>query len=425
MKVLLDTVGCRLNQSEIEYMARQFLAAGHTLTDDPGQADCVVINSCAVTNLAVVDSRKKARQAARAGAKQVVVTGCWATLNPQEVLAMGQVNRAVSNADKLSLVPRLLGVNEEVLNTREVARRPLPGRHFRTRAFIRAQDGCENFCTFCITRVARGKAVSVPAEHVMADIRAALESGAREIVLSGVNLGFWGRDLQPPRRLVDLIEMAANLNPGRLRLSSLEPWDMDEGIIRLMAEGRLCRHLHLPLQSGSAQILRRMGRRITTEEYTRWVDKIRAACPQVALTTDIMVGFPGESLELFEESLDFVRRMNFAAGHVFVFSPRPGTPAAGFPGVLTGDVGKLRSQQMRAVLAESSRRYRESFVGQEVKVLWESVKPEGEGNWQLRGLTDNYLQVSAAGGRAMWNEFSLVKITGLNRDGLNGQIVAE
>jgi threonylcarbamoyladenosine tRNA methylthiotransferase MtaB len=384
----------------------------------------VVINSCAVTNQAVVDSRKKARQAAHAGAKQVVVTGCWATLNPQEVLALGQMNLAVPNADKLNLVPQLLGLEKDTLNTREVARQPLPGKHFRTRAFIRAQDGCENFCTFCITRVARGKAVSMPAERVIADIQAALESGAREIVLSGVNLGFWGRDLQPARKLVDLIEMAADLNPGRLRLSSLEPWDMDEGIIHLMAEGRLCRHLHLPLQSGSAQILRRMGRRITPQEYRQWVEEIRAACPQAALTTDIMVGFPGESLELFEESLEFVRSMNFAGGHVFVFSPRPGTPAAGFPGLLTGDVGKLRSQQMRAVLAESSRCYRQSFVGQEVIVLWESAKPAGEGAWQLKGLTDNYLQVSAVGKRAIWNEFSLVKITGLNRDGLNGDIVA-
>lgn len=393
MKVFFDTVGCRLNQAEIEQMAAQFRAAGHTILESAQGADIVIVNSCAVTAAAASDSRQKARQASKAGASEVIFTGCLATLHPDEDQIEG-VTRTVPNSSKMT-IPSLILDEAELLDLETPARKPLPGARKRTRAFIKAQDGCDNYCTFCVTRLARGKSISVEKEEILQEVLAATAGGTHEVVLSGVNLGSWGRDKASGERFPDLVKfLLEHSQIDRIRFSSLEPWDLDDNFFDLWQDPRICRHLHLPLQSGSARVLRRMARKIDPQSYRELVRQARNAVQDLALTTDIIVGFPGETEEEFKESLEFVREIGFSGGHVFRFSAREGTAADKFPGKVDGRTASMRSRQMRQVLEDSASDYADGFSGKELTVLWETSHQIGEKKWQLHGLTDNYLEVS-------------------------------
>ena len=423
MKIFLDTIGCRLNQSEIETYARQFRAVGHSIVADPAEADLAVINTCTVTAAAAADSRKKIRGAARAGTAEVVVTGCWSTLNSQAAAALPGVGHVVPNSGKDALVAAILGIQPGDIDLESVAREPIPGARLRTRAFIKVQDGCDNRCTFCVTTVARGSGRSQSEQAVLADVRAALRGGAQEVVLTGVHLGSWGRDFASPRHLRDLVEVILReTDIPRLRLSSLEPWDIEAGFFSLWEEERLARHLHLPLQSGCAATLRRMARKTTPGAFTELVEAARAAIPDAAITTDVITGFPGESEAEFAESLAFVRQIGFAGGHVFTYSARPGTAAAQMPNQVPHPVRKTRNAQMRAAFSEASLAYRTRFLGQSLPVLWERATPVGTESWIMSGLTDNYLRVSALAHKRIWNQIALVELTGLTERGMAGQI---
>jgi len=421
MKIYLDTIGCRLNQAEIEQYARQFRLAGHTLVPNPEQADLAVVNTCAVTSAAVSDSRQKIRQLARHGVRQIAVTGCWSTLNPAEAAALAGVRQVIPNLQKDRLVPDLLQVSLPEFDPQSTGRQPIPGARLRTRAFIKVQDGCNNRCTFCVTALARGPGRSRPIPAVLADIRAAID--AREIVLTGVHLGSWGQDLLPPSPLCRLVEaILKETEAPRLRLSSLEPWDLQAGFFHLWQDPRLCRHLHLPLQSGCAATLRRMARKTTPESFAALVAAARLAIPDVAITTDIITGFPGESEAEFQESLAFVRQMHFAGGHVFTYSARPGTAALRLPDQVPHPLRKERNACMRAVFAEASQAYQSAFIGQVMPVLWESAAGLGEDGWEMSGLTGNYLRVNARSSRSLWNQITPVRLSALTPDGLFGQV---
>ncbi len=421
MKVFLDTIGCRLNQSEVESMAQQFRAAGHQIVASAGEADLAVINTCAVTSEAAVDSRQKIRAAARLGARQVIVTGCWATLQPAEAAALPGVQRVIPNAQKQTLVADVLGVLPETFDLEPLAREPLPGLHRRTRAFIKVQDGCDNACTFCITTVARGKARSRPIPEVLRDIQSALAGGRREIVLTGVHLGSWGAEWgQHLRHLVRAI--LEHTDTPRLRLSSLEPWDLDEAFFRLWENPRLMPHLHLPLQSGSASVLKRMARKTTPQQFRRLVQAARAVLPEIAITTDVIVGFPGETEDEFTETVDFVRQIAFAGGHVFTYSSRPGTAAARMSGQIPPQVRKQRNAQLREVFQGLAHAYRRQFLERRMIVLWETVSERNDWGWQMEGLTGNYLRVRAVAPSPRWNEMDWVELTELTDDGLRGVI---
>jgi threonylcarbamoyladenosine tRNA methylthiotransferase MtaB len=423
MKVYLDTVGCRLNQAEIERFARQFRAAGHTLVAAPEEADLAVVNTCAVTAAAVADSRQKVRQVSRLGAGQVVVTGCWATLRPQEAAALDGVQRVVANLEKDDLVSQALGLPSESFDLGPVERQPLPGARLRTRAFIKAQDGCDNRCTFCVTTLLRGPGRSRPIPEILADIHAA--SDANEIVLTGVHLGSWGQDLPGDLRLRHLVQaVLEHTDTPRLRLSSLEPWDLDEDFFRLWEDPRLCRHLHLPLQSGSAATLRRMARKTTPLSFARLVAAARSVMPDVAFTTDVIAGFPGESQAEFSQSLEFVCGLVFAGGHVFTYSPRPGTAAARMPDQVPLAVRKERNAQLREVFAQAAQAYQTAFLGQVLPVLWESAASLGPQGWEMSGLTGNYLRVNAYAPRGLWNQITPVHLTGQAETHLVGNILS-
>ena len=423
MNVYFDTIGCRLNQSEIEIMAAQFRRAGHIVVEDAGKADLVVVNTCAVTSAAASDSRQKIRQAAHKGASQIIATGCWATLEPQAALNLPGVENVVLNENKDNLVSDFLHITPLIFDLEPLAREPLPGDHLRTRAFLKVQDGCDNFCTFCITKVARGKGVSRPLAEVMVDVKNALDGGVKEIVLTGVHLGSWGKDIDHTLHLRDLIEkILKETNVQRLRLSSLEPWDLGESFFSLWEDSRLCPHLHLPLQSGSGTILKRMARKTTPEKYMRIVLDARAVVPYMAITTDMIVGFPGETEAQFEESMEFVRQVNFAGGHIFPFSARPGTAAATYEHQIPKAIRKRRSAAMRAVFAEMTHQYQSAYLGKTAEVLWESGEQMPDGRWLMKGLTGNYLRIAIKSPFNLANQITKTKLTAFSEHGLNGEI---
>jgi threonylcarbamoyladenosine tRNA methylthiotransferase MtaB len=421
MKIYLDTVGCRLNQAEIESMARQFRAAGHEITATPQGADLAVINTCMVTARAASDSRGKIRQIARAGAAQIIATGCWATLQPEQAGGLPNVVRVVPNDHKDALVAEFLNLQSPRYDLEPIAREPLPGPRHRTRAFIKVQDGCDNRCTFCITTLARGKGRSRSIGDVISDIQFALSGDSKEIVLTGVHLGSWGQDLGSHLR--DLVQaILCETCVSRLRLSSLEPWDLDQEFFSLWKDPRLCQHLHLPLQSGCAATLKRMARKTSPESFRDLVGAAREIMPDVAITTDMITGFPGETESEFRESLDFVREINFAGGHVFSFSPRPGTGAARMREQVGPDVKKRWNHILRDVFEESAKAYRSKFIGQTLPVLWESTTNLGAVGWQLEGHTGNYLRVRAAAPSPRWNEVQRVELKETLEQGLRGEI---
>ncbi len=424
MKIYLDMIGCRLNQSEIEIMARQFTAAGHSLVSDPGEADLAVVNTCTVTAAAAADSRKTIRRLSRNGVERIIATGCWSSMHPDQARNLPGITGIVSNAEKDTLVANLLGLEQELFDQEPLERIIIPGRRLRTRAFIKAQDGCRHHCAFCITTIARGDSRSISPEIVLSDIRAAVRGGAQETVLTGVQLRSWGKDLDPPLELHDLVlAILKDTKVPRLRLSSIEPWDITPSLIDLIKEERVARHLHLPLQSGSADVLRRMARANTPGQYEELVNQIRRVISDIALTTDIMTGFPAETDDEFRESLDFIYLMNFAGGHVFTYSAREGTPAENFPNQVVHQVRKERNARIRDLFKKAAVKYRKQFVGTELITLWEQVDTLEDNNHKAIGLTDNYLRVEASAYPDVWNTFSTVRITGINPNGVQGEIV--
>lgn len=425
MKIYLDTVGCRLNQSEIERMALEFRQAGHTVVGSMAEADMVVVNTCAVTSQAASDSRQKLRQAARLSPDmQIVATGCWATLDPQAAGEVSTYSRVVPNDDKDHLASNVLGMDLSAMDLSHLEREALPGARHRTRAFIKVQDGCDAHCTFCVTRVARGPSRGQLVDRVLTDIRSALEGGAHEIILSGVQLGSWGKHFPEPSDVKTLIRrVLAETGVDRLRLSSIEPWDLDRDFFRLFEDPRLCRHLHISLQSGCASTLKRMGRPNTPDEYMERLGWAREIDPDFSITTDVITGFPGETAEEFQQSVDFIRRAGFSGGHVFPYSERPGTPAVKLAGQMPSRERKKRAVDVRAVLEESAGQFARQLVGKRGRVLWETSTPEAD-VFRLEGFCEAYIRVSARSPRDSINVVDTVALTGLDGFGLTGEIIS-
>lgn len=420
MKIYLDSIGCRLNQSEIEHLASQFVKAGHELVAAVDLADLVVVNTCAVTGKAVADSRQAIRRAGKNFAVQIVATGCWTTLEPEAVASLPGVNRVVLNTEKDYLVEKTLGI----LLPAHLQRQAIPGHRFRTRAFLKVQDGCDNHCTFCVTRLARGVPKSQDTETVLAEIDLAVSQGIKEVVLTGVHLGSWGKDFDSPSHLRVLLEsILKKTTIERLHLSSLEPWDLDDEFFALWTDSRLCKHLHLPLQSGSPTVLRRMARKVTPESYLDLVRLARKYAPDLAITTDVIVGFPGETEQEFQETCRLAQTVQFAGGHVFAFSPRPGTAAGKLTDCVPTALIKQRSRVLRLIFEELGNRYRAQSIGKTQPVLWESARQIESGGYTLSGLSDHAIRVEADAEMNLWNQISPVLLSELNRDGMKGKIV--
>ncbi len=416
--VYLTYLGCRLNESEIEELAWRFVAHGHRVVDKPSEADLCVVNTCTVTGEAGRKSRQLVRRVARLNpGVQIAVTGCHATVDPDDVRRLPNVAWVVHNAEKERLADLVTGADRP--DHAPIARHLGPGTLGRTRAFVKVQDGCDNRCAFCIATLARGDGRSRPLDQVVTEVQGLVAAGYQEVVLTGAHLGSYGRDRGEADGLRRLVEaLLVRTNVPRLRLSSLEPWDVSLGFFDLWADSRLCRQLHLPLQSGCDAILRRMARRTTTGDFADLVVAARARIPDLALTTDIIVGFPGETEAAFDESYRFVETMRFARLHVFPFSPRPGTAAARMSDQVPPDVRAARSRAMRWLGAQQERAFHGEFLGRTLPVLWEMSKDDGL--W--RGHTDNYLTVTTACSTPLANRITPTRLVELMAQGLRGEV---
>ena len=436
MKIYLNSIGCRLNHSEIETLARQLLASGHEITDDPAVADKVVINTCAVTSEAARDARRDSRRIHKQNPDaEIVLTGCYATLEPEKLASLDGVAadklQVVVNSQK-SEIARRLDPNAR-LELPEYEQEPIMrqfhgGTVSHTRAFIKVQDGCANKCTFCITTVARGESQSRHLGDIISEIRTLHQAGYQEAVLTGVHLGSYGADFGNGVDIATLVESILEKTAiPRLRLSSLEPWDIPPDFFKLWGAsgGRLLPHLHMPLQSGSDTVLRRMARKTRRDSFRELADAARADIPDLNLTTDIIVGFPGESDAEFEESLDFVREIGFSRLHAFPYSPRPGTAAAGMPDQLSKQIKKERMQSMLALGKALGEKFHAGYAGKTVNVLWESVVGADEDGLRLSGYTDNYMRMMAHGPQTYINQIIPARIHTVRPDGVSGVLVPE
>lgn len=423
--VALTTLGCKVNQADSDEWVRQFGARGYEIVDFDQTADAYVVNTCTVTHVADRKSRQLLRQARRQNpAALVVATGCYASVAPDDLARQVEVDLIVGDADK----PRLVDLVHERLEGDD--ERPaevladVPGVFARHRGFVKIGDGCDKFCAFCIVPYARGRARSADPDDVVRRVRRLVETGFREVVLTAVHMGTYGQDLPVPTTLRRLVRRVLDETAvERLRLSSIEPEDFDPEILALWADPRLCRHFHLALDSGCDATLQRMRRRYSAEQYRALVAEIRAVVPDVAITTDVMVGFPGETREEFETSQSFVEAIGFAGIHVFPYSSRRRTTASKLPGHVDPAEKHRRTEAMLQVAATSAVAFRTSLLGQELPVLFENQRqsPAGESLWE--GLTDNYVRTRVASDAPLANQVLRTRLVEVDSDVVNGALV--
>jgi threonylcarbamoyladenosine tRNA methylthiotransferase MtaB len=397
MRIRFESIGCRLNFGEIDTLARELAAAGHRVVGPGGVADLCIFNSCTVTGTAARKSRHVLRQLRRSEPDAaLIVTGCFSDLEPELARQVG-AHLVVMNSDKDDLAEIL--VRAGLLGDAPVRPPDIPtdvagAGGGRTRAFLKVQDGCDNRCAFCIVTIARGAGRSRAPEDVVEEVRRLHADGFQEIVLSGVHLGSYGHDIDAPGGLEGLVRrILTETDVPRIRLSSIEPWALDEAFLELFRDRRVLPHLHLPLQSGCEATVRRMGRRTNHDSFRRLLDVARSIVPAISISTDIMVGFPGETDAEFSESLTFVESVGFSRLHVFRFSPREGTPAATMTDQVCGSTVKERSRRMIALGERLEQTFNRRFVGTALPVLWESGEPAGN-TLRWSGLTDNYIRVT-------------------------------
>jgi len=404
MRVHLKTLGCRLNEAELETWGQGFKKSGHLITRDARDAQVIVINSCAVTEDAARKSRQLIRRVHRENPNaKLVVSGCYATLNQDEAGQTLGVDLVVTNQHKHQLV-------EKTLSELDFSSMPAfsaePGEvslfaRGRQRAFVKVQDGCRYRCTFCIVTVARGEEKSRAVTDVIEEINALHQQGVNEVILTGVHLGGYGSDLGG--HLCQLVAaILKQTDIPRIRLGSLEPWELTDDFFALFQSPRLMPHLHLPLQSGSDSVLRRMARRCKTGEFSDIARRLRDTVEHFNITTDIIVGFPGETELEWQESLAFIRQMDFGHIHIFTYSKRAGTKAASLPGQVPDLVKKQRSQELHAVAAEYKQQFLRRIVGSEYKVLWEAQSvAQNEQEKLVFGYAPNYVRVACRVGKAV------------------------
>ncbi len=416
MKVVLETLGCKLNQAETELLAKQLTEAGHELVPSIDDADVYILNTCTVTHVADSKSRHLLRLAHRRNPHVLVVaTGCYAQRMPKELASIEGVSLVVGNSEKSHLLQLLSesGCPSSQASTQQGSINNYQSV-FRTRAFIKIQDGCSNFCSYCIVPLVRGGEKSLPVDQVIAEVNHQVANGYKEVVLTGTKIGSYDHDGISLKGLLE--DILAETNVTRLRLSSLQPQEISLEFIKLWHDSRLCPHFHLSLQSGSDSVLQWMKRRYSANDYQKAVSLIRSLLPRVSITTDIIVGFPGETDEEFEESYELCRQIGFARIHVFSYSRRSGTEASQLPHQISPQVKKERSQKMLALARESTQNFRQQFLGKIMPVLWESQSSSGI--WS--GLTDNYIRVYARSDEDLTNKILPVRLTKISGDGMWG-----
>ena len=430
-RVAFTTLGCKVNQFETAVMEGLFKQRGYEVTHFDQVADVYVINTCSVTHMGERKSRQLIRRAIRLNEQAVVaVAGCYAQVAPEQIEAITGVNVIVGTQNRHRIVDLVeqVGHSKGIMN---IVTNIMKADHFediplfetpegRTRSFLKIQEGCTNFCTYCIIPYARGPLRSRPLESVMSEAQKMVAIGFKEVVLTGINLGAYGRDVQGSTTLVDAVKAVLSIEGlVQLRLSSLESIEVSDELLDIMQHNdRLCPNLHLPLQAGDDQVLRGMGRHYTLAQYGQLIHNIQEKIHNIGISTDIIVGFPGETSLMFENALQFVENMNFSRMNIFPYSRRSGTPAADYADQVPEDEKKRRVHIMQELAEKKAAEFQERFINRQLTVLFE---PEQDG--MVEGFTGNYIRVYASGSNRGQGELCTVKLEKPYRDGLWGTIL--
>ena len=429
MKIAFYTLGCKVNQYETQALEQMFTQRGHELVPFEETADAYIVNTCTVTAV----SDKKSRQVIRRARKDnpdaiIAVCGCYPQTHPDDMAGLS-VDLVSGTGDRTGFVDLLekthaerapITALDDAMKRRVFETLPAGGLEGRTRSMLKVEDGCVNFCTYCIIPFARGPIRSQPLEQTVAQARQLAGEGYRELIVTGIEISSWGRDFRDGSSLIDLLEAVCAAAPGcRIRLGSLEPRTVtEEFCARASKLANLCPHFHLSMQSGCDSVLKRMNRKYDTARFYESVELLRRWFDRPGITTDMIVGFPGETEEEFVQSLDFIRKCAFSAMHIFPYSKRPGTPAASMPGQILNAEKESRAHRAGAVAAEMEREYLSTFVGETVEVLFEENK---NGLW--RGYTTRYVEVTADSEDNLHNQFRTVRITAAEGGKLVGELV--
>lgn len=398
-KAAFYTLGCKVNQYETEAMAELFTEAGYEICDFSEAADVYVINTCSVTNIGDRKSRQIIRRARKTNPDAIIaVTGCYAQTSPEEILSIEGVNlvlgtqdrkNIVSYVEKLDSTSHINGV-ADIMHTHEFEELKITKYTDRTRAFIKIQDGCSQFCSYCIIPYARGPVRSRPEDEIISEIQQLTKNGFTEVILVGIHVASYGKDLKNTS-LEQLLNKVDNIDGiKRIRLSSIEPMTLNKDFVeKVKNTKKLCPHFHISLQSGCNETLKRMNRHYTTAQYKEVVDGLRAAFPDIAITTDIMVGFAGETDEEFNKTVEFVKEVDFADAHIFQYSQRKGTPAAKRPDQIDPQIKEMRSKTIIEITRQSHERFLNKHIGHTMEVLFEQSVKGGF----YEGKTANYITV--------------------------------
>ncbi len=422
-RVAISTLGCKTNQFESAAMIEQLKAAGYSIVPFCEPADIYIINSCTVTARTDAETRRLIRRARRLNlASRIVATGCYAQVAPGELEKMPELDSVLGNREKLNISSLLESTEHSVSDITAISQaEPLKLTSFaeHTRAFLQIQNGCNSFCSYCIVPYARGASRSVSPADILQGMRDLAANGFKEIVLTGIHLGAYGLDLPLPTSLTALVgQIDAEFIVPRLRIGSVEPNEVSEELLALMAQSKsICPHLHLPLQSGSDSVLKRMGRPYGSDFFRNLIGRISAALPEAFIGADVIAGFPGETEAEFNETVKMCEELPFSDLHVFPYSSRPGTKAAGMPGHLPAQIVTERAARLRSIAKMKKTRFLERFAGKELGVL---VQGYDEKTGYCRGLSRNYIQTTFAGEKSFTNEEVTILITGCNGDVCSG-----
>ena len=430
LKVAFYTLGCKVNQYETEAMQKLFASAGYELTADFETADVIVVNTCTVTALSSQKSRQIIRRSARANKNAVlVVVGCYAQSEPKKISEIDGVDLIIGTQDRMKIVELVEQVlknrAEKILHVEEIENisefEELPHTPQRTRAFLKIEDGCNNFCSYCIIPLVRGRVRSRSLENIRAECLELKEKFFKEIVLTGIHIGAYGRDFKNKISLADAVKIVLETaNPQRLRLGSVESVEMTDELIELMKnDSRICNHVHLPLQSGSDEILKAMRRPYTTKNFSDLTARLVKEIPEISIGTDLIVGFPGETEENFSETLEFIKSQPFSKIHVFPFSSREGTLAAGMKNQIDSQTKKNRVEKVLEIARDKEKIFAEKLIGRTVEIISET-----EENNFIDGLTKNYVRVYVPSNEKIkLGEIIRVKIEKLFKNGVAGEFL--
>ena len=429
MKIAFYTLGCKVNQYETQALEQMFAGRGHELVPFEGHADAYIINTCTVTAVSDKKSRNVIRRARKDNPDAIIaVCGCYPQTHPDDMAGLS-VDLVSGTGDRTGFVSLLeqtyaqrapVTALDDAMKRRIFETLPAGGLEGRTRSMLKVEDGCVNFCTYCIIPFARGPVRSQPLCETVAQAKQLAGEGYRELIITGIEISSWGREFKDGSSLIDLLEAVCTAAPEcRIRLGSLEPRTITEEFCERASKlPNLCPHFHLSMQSGCDTVLQRMNRKYNTARFYESVSLLRKWFDRPGITTDMIVGFPGETEEEFVQSLEFIRKCAFSAMHIFPYSKRPGTPAAARKDQILNAEKEARAHRAGAVAAGMERAYLEQFAGEEVEVLFEEKK---NGRW--RGYTTRYVEVTADNGEELHNQFKTVRITAAEGGKLLGELV--